>query len=169
MNERSMVMGNERGLARSPVAARSDDAARPGSMRAAVIVGFIAFLSACATGRSEQRRDPAELLASADTNKDGVVTRAEFLAARAAAFSKYDRNGDGFVDAADFPSRLRARRNAGQRLEALVDYFDTDGDKRISRAEFVDGPTLVFDRADSDHDGQLSKAEIAALRGRGAG
>jgi Ca2+-binding EF-hand superfamily protein len=138
-----------------------------GRVRVAAIIAFVALMSACAAGRSQERRDPAELFASADANGDGVVTRAEFLAARAAAFGKYERNGDGFIDEDDVPRRLRARQKVGDRLSGLVDRFDTDHDGRISRAELVDGPTLLFDRADANGDGQLSKEEIARLRSRG--
>jgi hypothetical protein len=34
----------------------------------------------------------------------------------------------------------------------------------VTRAEFVDGPAPLFDRADRDHDGRLSREEVAALR-----
>jgi Ca2+-binding EF-hand superfamily protein len=133
--------------------------------RVAATLAFFALLSACATGRSHRERDPAELFASADMNGDGVVTRAEFVAARAAGFSKYDRNGDGFIDEDDVPRRMRKR--VGDRLDGLIDRFDTDHDRRISRAEFVDGPTLLFDHADTNHDGQVSKAELSVLQSAG--
>jgi hypothetical protein len=42
----------------------------------------------------------------ADANKDGKVTRQEYIDARAAQFARMDRNGDGVVDDAD--SRERA-------------------------------------------------------------
>ncbi len=39
-----------------------------------------------------------------DTNFDGMVTREELLAAGRKWFSSMDRNGDGQIDAQDFPS-----------------------------------------------------------------
>ena len=48
--------------------------------------------------------------------------------------------------------------------DALVEAFDTDGDHRVSRAEFVEGPTPGFDLADANHDGLVSKAEASAMR-----
>src|SRR5512139_3969823 len=105
-------------------------------LRVAATIAAVTLLSACVSGRSHEQRDPAEIFASADANGDGVVTRAEFLETRAAAFSKYDRNGDGFIDGDDIPQRLRARRNANGRLDGLVERFDTNHDRRISRAEF---------------------------------
>jgi Ca2+-binding EF-hand superfamily protein len=100
------------------------------------------------------------MLASADANYDGTVTRAEFIAARASRFSKLDRNGDGYIDAGDLPKRLRRRQKAADRMSALIAQFDKDGDGRISRGEFVDGPTLAFDRADTNRDGVLSPDEL---------
>ena len=40
--------------------------------------------------------------------------------------------------------------------------FDRNGDGRISRAEYLSGPTPIFDAADADHDQVVSKAELSA-------
>jgi Ca2+-binding EF-hand superfamily protein len=49
--------------------------------------------------------------------------------------------------------------------------FDANRDGKVSRDEFVGGPTLVFDRADANHDGVLTTGEIdaavAAAKARG--
>jgi Ca2+-binding EF-hand superfamily protein len=141
--------------------------------RTATTAAFVLLLSACVASHSQERRDPAQLFEAADTNGDGVVTRGEFLAARAANFAKYDRNGDGFIDPQDFPRRMRATKQIGARLDELIVHFDTDGDGRINHAEFVDGPTSAFDLADTSRDGQLTADEIAAaasaLKDRRAG
>ena len=45
----------------------------------------------------------AEPVKSADTNLDGRITRAEFLAAADRRFKRLDRNGDGKVTMAELP------------------------------------------------------------------
>jgi Ca2+-binding EF-hand superfamily protein len=108
--------------------------------------------------------DPTRIFDSADTNGDGVITREEFHAARERAFTRLDRNGDGYIDKDDLPSRPGAGHSAKERLTQLVAQLDKDGDGRISKAEFVDGPTPLFDRADTDHNGELSRDEVAAIK-----
>jgi Ca2+-binding EF-hand superfamily protein len=108
--------------------------------------------------------DPGKIFDAADANGDGIITREEFLAARERAFVRLDRNGDGYIDKDDLPSRLVGRGNAQQRLTQLVTQLDKDGDGRLSKAEFTEGPTPLFDRADTDHNGELSRDEVAAFK-----
>ncbi|WP_129775180.1 EF-hand domain-containing protein [Peristeroidobacter soli] len=96
----------------------------------------------------------------ADTNHDGSVTREEFLAARAAQFAKFDRNSDGYIDSADVPERLAKRRGG----DFLATQFDADGDGKVSKEEFVNGPTTLFDRADTDKNNVLDAKELAAAK-----
>jgi EF-hand domain pair/EF hand len=135
----------------------------------------IAMLSACITLNSgcmmaaravaQQRQpDPGRIFDSADTNGDGVITREELHAARERLFVRLDRNGDGYIDKDDMSGRLAGRQKARERLAELVTQLDKDGDGRVSRVEFVDGPTPLFDRADMDHNGELSQEEVAAIR-----
>jgi Ca2+-binding EF-hand superfamily protein len=125
-----------------------------------LLLSCATVLSACMPLTARNRPDAVQVLESADANHDGTVTRAELIAARASRFGKLDRNGDGYIDAGDLPKRLRRRQSAGDRIAALIAQFDKDGDERISREEFVDGPTLMFDRADTNHDGALSADEL---------
>jgi len=110
--------------------------------------------------------DPGKIFDSADANGDGVITREEFHAARERLFGRLDRNGDGFVDKEDMSGRLAGRAKAQERLAELVTQLDKDGDGRVSKGEFVDGPTPLFELADTDHDGVLSKQEIAVAKER---
>jgi Ca2+-binding EF-hand superfamily protein len=114
----------------------------------------------------QHQPDPARIFDSADTNGDGIITREEFLSARERAFARLDRNGDGYIDKSDMSGRLAGRQKAQERLAEMVAQFDKDGDGRLSKAEFVNGPTPLFDLADSDHNGELSKEEVAAAKQR---
>lgn len=103
-----------------------------------------------------------------DVNKDGTVTREEFVAARADHFTKLDRNSDGYVDSADVPARLAKRRaQNGGGGDLLAKQFDSDGDGKVSKDEFVNGPTLAFDRADTNKDNVLDAQELAAAKDKG--
>ena len=102
----------------------------------------------------------------ADVNQDGSVSREEFLAARADQFARFDRNSDGYIDSNDVPKRLAQRRqqNGGGGGEMLKEQFDGNGDGKVSKEEFVNGPTLMFDRADADSNGVLDAKELAAAK-----
>jgi len=104
------------------------------------------------------------LLDKADANHDGVITRAEFAAARDARFDRMDRNHDGAVDMSDFGRLARFRPQAADRLRAMIGKADANGDGHLSRTELDAAPMPLFDRADTDHDGRLDKDEIAAAR-----
>ena len=112
------------------------------------------------------RPDPMEMLEQADANRDGTVSRAEFVDARRARFARMDRNGDGHVSEDDLP-RI-ARRRAGERIEQAVAGFDDDHDGRLSRKEFVNGPTRLFDLGDRDGNGALDRREVEAMRAAAA-
>lgn len=122
------------------------------------------LLAGCASTHSSAQQSAGRIFDGADANQDGVITRDELRSARAANFARLDRNGDGFIDDSDAPRRLRARRDAGDRLSQLRSQFDTDGDGRVSQSEFSSGPTLAFDRADANGDGQLSGDEVAVAK-----
>lgn len=109
--------------------------------------------------------DPSALLAQADTNHDGKISRDEFLAARAAQFDRLDRDHDGYLaetDAAALPER------AQRGFHMLLNVADTDGDGRVSRAEWNAMPARGFDRIDANHDGVLDADELAQAKQRGA-
>ena len=110
-----------------------------------------------------QGRD-GNALEHADTNHDGKVTRQEYMDARAEAFARLDRNSDGVIDDSD--SREGANRSGrGQRMAAAMrGRIDANGDGKISKEEFVDAPTMLFDKFDADKNGELDAKELEAAR-----
>jgi len=126
---------------------------------------FALGLAAIATPAMAQNVDSArmiERLRAADLNHDNVVSRQEFLTYRAGQFDRLDRNHDGYVTESDMP-RFAARRSpAGMGPAELQAQFDVNHDGRVSRTEFVNGPTLAFDRVDANHDNLATQAEFEA-------
>jgi hypothetical protein len=109
--------------------------------------------------------DPAALLAQADRNRDGSVSRAEFIATRAGQFDSIDTNGDGGLAVGELAALARGQ---AERMAIRLGFgqFDTNRDGRVSRGEFDAGPTLAFDRIDADRNGVASAREIEAARSR---
>ena len=83
-----------------------------------------------------------------DTDGDGSISRAEFVAAdgKQSDFDRFDWDGSGSLDR----DELEAMAAAKQRAAAEMHRVDSDGDGSISRAEFVavGGKQSDFDRFD---------------------
>jgi Ca2+-binding EF-hand superfamily protein len=101
--------------------------------------------------------DAASLGQRADTNHDGVVSREEFLAARAAQFDRFDSNHDGYLDSADAAA---LPESMGRMFQLMQRIADKDGDGRVSRDEFNAMPARGFDRMDANGDGVLEPDEM---------
>ncbi|TAJ71317.1 MAG: EF-hand domain-containing protein [Phenylobacterium sp.] len=128
------------------------------TLAAALLAG--AALAAPAAARD--RPDPMELLAQSDANRDGAISRAEFIDARRARFAKMDRNDDGYFSDDDLPRIVRKR--AGDKLDRAMQSLDENRDRRLSRAEFVNGPARLFDFGDKNGDGVIDRGEMDRLR-----
>jgi hypothetical protein len=100
---------------------------------------------------------------AADRDGDGVVSRAEFLAANLARFPLMDKDGDGRLSRAErTPARTanglpvldpKAARRAGD--------GDADGDLFVSRDEFLFNLGRWFALSDKNGDDQLSGDELS--------
>lgn len=135
-------------------------------MRKIFFIALIA-LSAPAFAANPNAANMLGRMDGADANRDGVVTKAELIAFRANNFSRLDRDGNGALTRSDIPAFM-ARFNPGLDFDSLMKQFDANMDKKVSRDEFVNGPTVVFDAADANRDGMLTaderKAAIAAAK-----
>ena len=124
-----------------------------------VTTATVLLLSSCVV-LAQGREGPA--LEQADADHDGKVTKQEYVDARAAQFSRLDRNGDGFIDDAD--SRAGGNERGQRAAKALRGRIDSNGDGKISKEEFVNAPTMLFDKFDANKDGVLDATELEAAR-----
>ena len=101
-----------------------------------------------------------DMLAKADTNNDGAITKAEYLADVDARFAKRDANKDGKISKEERPGG--GERRGGR----MMDRIDTDNDGAISLDEQRAQSTRRFERIDTNSDGKLDQSERDAARNR---
>jgi len=117
-----------------------------------------------------------------DKNGDGFVSKEEFTAGRTAFFNQLDANGDGFIDQSEIDKAREAwhqRMNkpadstqqsqndsTGQPKEhrGFLQRMDTDGDGKISAAEFAAAGDQMFGKLDKNGDGKLAQDEVPQHR-----
>lgn len=126
---------------------------------ASVLIAPALFLAAPVSAQSSGQMQ--QLLARADTNGDGEITRTEFDRVRFQMFARLDFNGDGYVDSTDRPRMFGDRFDQAYRM---LSSLDTNGDRRIARSELANGEAPAFVAGDTNRDNVLSRTEIAALR-----
>lgn len=167
------------------------------SLTAAALLGTVA-LGGLAYAQSSPAQGSARPV-KADTNGDGQITRAEFVAQAEASFARMDSNRDGVLTQeerrAGKPKRergtgarpaayapiqgaaaprqddaMQARPGGGMRGPGGgLARMDGDGDGRVTRAEFDTSSRTRFDRMDTNKDGTVDATEMAALSGGGRG
>jgi Ca2+-binding EF-hand superfamily protein len=117
---------------------------------------------------------PSPIAAALDADHDGSLSAAELLSS-ASALKALDRNADGQLTLEEVrPAFGRGGRRGpgdeGQRgggtgttpddLTDTLMGFDRNGDGRLVRAEMPERFQGLFDRADADKDGALTKEEL---------
>jgi len=125
---------------------------------AAALLGATLFAGSAVA--APQDRPMEDLLTMSDTNGDGVVTEAEFLADVDARFAKLDADKDGKISKQERPGDAEGR---GGRMMRRI---DTNNDGAISLDEQRAQANRRFDRLDANADGKVDKAEADAARER---
>ena len=105
-----------------------------------------------------------------DTNGDGEVEMAEFVAERNDGYARRDFNGDGIVHQEEYVSEYEVRLE--QQLEERRDrsieaanfrftVMDTDDDEAMSLDEFHASSKMMFTRLDTNEDGIVNDEDTA--------
>lgn len=106
--------------------------------------------------------------AKIDANQDGKIMRDELEAFRVARLTEADTDKDGKLSPAELKAQVmqRAAERADDMVARMIKRLDSDGDGMISGAEMAAGPAPrdMFDRIDRDGDGAISQAEAEAAR-----
>lgn len=84
---------------------------------------------------------PAEYLQRMDTNGDGKVSEAEYVAYMSNGFRQMDTNGDGILEVSELPG---------------------GHGKPVTLQNYQDNLRRQFHKLDRDHNGYLSARELAA-------
>lgn len=102
-----------------------------------------------------------------DTNKDGVVTKAEFDTGHAKHFKALDTNHDGKLTIEEMEAahnqhhEMKAQHQTGT-FKEVFDHADTDHDGALTKDEAKSMPMILerFDEFDANKDGKVTYDEI---------
>ncbi|HEV2608558.1 MAG TPA: EF-hand domain-containing protein [Xanthomonadaceae bacterium] len=108
----------------------------------------------------------AAMIKAMDTNHDGMVSKAEFLAYAKAQFDAMDTNHDGQVTVAEMDAARMAKLKIKTPVALLpasatiIKPMDSNNDGIVSAEEHATAAEKDFNAMDANHDGQLSADEM---------
>jgi len=104
-----------------------------------------------------------------DTDGDGTVSKAEWLAYQEKVFAALDKDKSGKVDekaflspSSDMATFATGGYARGLQTKSMMHKIDTDGDGTVSHDEYIAYQTKVFDMMDANKTGTLGPREFLA-------
>jgi hypothetical protein len=132
-------------------------------------------MASFATGGYARGLRSEQLMHKIDTDGDGAISKAEWIAYQEKVFSMLDKGQTGILDAKAFidPNGGELVTFAtggyarGLRTGAMMHKIDTDADGTISHDEYIAYQTKIFDMMDTSptHKGMVGPQEMFATGG----
>jgi Ca2+-binding EF-hand superfamily protein/mono/diheme cytochrome c family protein len=134
------------------------------SAGAPLIPAFTASKRTAATASSDVRK----LLRLMDKDRSGSVSKDEFMQFVSQTFDRLDVNKSGELDrretfSATFPFGVRTNAAAKVDVQQLLRTMDTDKSGTVSKDEFLQFMSEMFDRLDVNKNDQLEREELRQL------
>ena len=100
---------------------------------------MLAGIALVVSAFAQDVRTPHDYLQRIDSDGDGRVSRAEYVAYMGRGFDRIDTDGNGILEGDELPPRAR----------------------RVTRADYQASLAAAFARQDGNHDGYLDARELA--------
>ena len=119
-----------------------------------------------ATGKALADEEVKQLLLLMDTDKNGKISRQEYMQFMQTEFNRLDTDRSGELDPKELTkSNLRPSAFSGEDdVKRLLLMMDTDKNGKISRQEYMRFIQTEFDRLDKDKSGDLDPKELTESR-----
>jgi hypothetical protein len=126
--------------------------------------GFAASKPTAAAAASDVR----QLLRLMDKDRNGAVSRDEFMQFMSQSFDRFDVDRSGGIDSKEasnvaFPLGLRTSMAAKADIRQLLRLMDSDKNGTVTKDEFLQFMSQTFDRLDANTNDRLEREKLQRL------
>jgi Ca2+-binding EF-hand superfamily protein len=142
---------------------------------AAAVIAAVSFsnparaddMASFATGGYASGLQTMTMMHRIDTNKDGMVSAAEWTAFQERSFAALDKDKDGFIEAQEFTSPAKgqlafatAAYARGLMTDEMFKKIDANGDGKVSKEEFLGYQRKIFEMLDKGKKGMVGPTDF---------